>query len=74
MEKHKYALVTDNVVTNIVLWSGNVDEWQPPVGSIAIKSDLAYIGDWWEEAEGIFYRPIVPAPVTEETDEVSEEN
>lgn len=66
MENAKYALIENNVVTNIVLWDGDTSKWQPPHNAIVIKTNLAYIGDWWEESEGIFYRPIVEIESSDE--------
>lgn len=31
-----YAIVEAGIVTNIIVWDGNVDEWQPPEGSLAV--------------------------------------
>jgi hypothetical protein len=55
----RYVLVKDNVVYNAILWDGNLETWQPPDdGTIAIQNSSAGIGDWWEESESRFYRPI----------------
>lgn len=73
METKRYAVVVNNEVVNVTLWDGDTNTWQPPQGALMIQTDSAVIGDWWEEAEGIFYRPIVPAPAIEETDTESDE-
>lgn len=31
-----YAIVVKGAVTNIVLWDGNTETWQPPEGSAAV--------------------------------------
>ena len=59
MEATRYAMVKDNIVYNVCLWNGDLTTWQPPDdGTIMIANDWAGIGDWWEEAEQRFYRPI----------------
>lgn len=69
MQVKRYAMVRDNVVYSVTLWDGNEATWQPPQdGTLMIQSDSAAPNDWWEEAEGIFYRPILPTPAIEETD------
>lgn len=30
-----YAIIEDSVVTNTVLWDGDITAWQPPAGSTA---------------------------------------
>ena len=67
MEVKRYAMVRDNVVYSVSLWDGNEATWQPPQdGTLMIQSDNAVPNDRWEEAEGIFYRPILPAPAADE--------
>lgn len=59
MEAKRYAMVKDNLVYNTSLWDGDPNTWMPPNdGTIMIENDYAAIGDWWEEAEQRFYRPI----------------
>lgn len=59
MNPKRYAMVKDNIVYNICLWDGDLARWQPPNdGTIMIANDLAGPGDWWEESEGQFYRPM----------------
>lgn len=54
-----YAMVKDNVVYNTILWDGNLQTWQPPDdGTFVIENNAVSIGDWWEESERRFYRPI----------------
>ena len=36
MTIQNYLIIESNVVTNIVVWDGNTDTWQPPVNSIQI--------------------------------------
>lgn len=56
----KYVLVKDNVIYNSILWDGDLNTWQPPEdGTVVIQNSSAGIGDWWEEAEQRFYRPII---------------
>jgi hypothetical protein len=59
MEPKRYAMVKDNVVYNICLWDGDTNTWQPPDdGTVMIENDQACPGDWWEEADQRFYRPM----------------
>lgn len=32
----QYLIIEENVVTNIVLWNGDISTWTPPQGSIAL--------------------------------------
>lgn len=69
MESKRYAMVKDNVVYNTCLWDGNTNTWQPPDdGTIMIENDWAGIGDWWEEVEQRFYRPIPNNPIPNNSD------
>jgi hypothetical protein len=36
MTTQSYLIIENNVVTNIVLWDGDTNTWQPPVDSIAL--------------------------------------
>jgi hypothetical protein len=36
MTNQNYLIIENNVVNNIVLWDGNPNSWQPPVGSIQL--------------------------------------
>lgn len=36
MTNQNYLIIENNVVTNIVVWDGNPNDWQPPVGSIQL--------------------------------------
>ena len=54
----RYAIVQGGVVVNIVMWSGDTNEWTPPPGTIAVQSDTACVGDSWDGS--VFS---TPAPV-----------
>lgn len=55
----RYAIVTDNVVTNVTrATSPLADNW--------VASDTAGIGDQYDPNEGTFTRPAAPAPSIEE--------
>lgn len=59
MKHTRYAMVKDNVVYNVCLWNGSLETWQPPDdGTVMIANECVDIGDWWEESETRFYRPI----------------
>jgi len=36
MTTQNYLIVESNIVTNNVVWDGNPETWQPPVGSIQL--------------------------------------
>ena len=36
MTTQNYLIIENNVVTNIVLWDGDTNIWQPPADSIAL--------------------------------------
>jgi hypothetical protein len=40
MTTQNYLIIESNVVTNIVLWDGNPDTWQPPVDSIQLVQTI----------------------------------
>ena len=55
----RYAMVKNNIVYNTIVWNGDSNIWQPPDdGTLMIENGTASIGDWWEESEQRFYRPI----------------
>jgi hypothetical protein len=62
--KH-YAIINieTGLVENISLWNG-VDEWSPPEGYIAIKSDTAQIG--WSYSAGVLTAPAIVPPTAAE--------
>lgn len=73
MEAKKYVMVKNNEVINAVIWNGDNASWQPPHDVLMIQNDDAGIGDWWEEAEQRFYRPLpVPVVPSEEQSEQEE--
>ncbi|MCO4875783.1 hypothetical protein VOI32_15600 [Paraburkholderia caribensis] len=45
---NRYALIESSVVTNVILWDGNTEMWQPPEGTTAVEvtadAGPAYIG------------------------------
>lgn len=57
MNKMKnFALIKDGVVMNVIVWSGDTSEWQPPAGVIAVEvTGGVGIGDIYEN--GKFSRP-----------------
>lgn len=49
---NNYAIVTDGVVSNIVVWNGDTDTWSPPEGSqaVPVPEGLAIsIGDTYSD-------------------------
>ena len=41
-----YLIVTNNVVTNLVLWDGDTTKWSPPQGSIALIESTTIAKIW----------------------------
>lgn len=56
-----YAVVENNLVTNIVLWNGE-DEWPHAAQAILTDSDT---GIGWHYANGVFTAPVIE-PTAEE--------
>ena len=48
-----YLIVENNVVTNIVIWDGNTQEWQPPENSIALVASETPSKNWELDAEAV---------------------
>ncbi|MCA8075580.1 hypothetical protein [Burkholderia cepacia] len=65
-----YAIVKGSVVTNMIVWDGNVTRWSPPKGDIAVEvtteTGVAAIGYSWNGTS--FAAPI---PSTEPTTELT---
>ena len=65
MEK-QYAIIKQNYVINrITLDQQMYPDYQYPFEHDAIIEDInenVNIGDWYEDAEGIFYRPLATPP------------
>ena len=36
MTIQSYLIIENNVVTNNVVWDGNIETWQPPVNSVQV--------------------------------------
>ena len=36
MTTQNYLMIQENIVTNVCLWDGNVNTWQPPVDAIML--------------------------------------
>ena len=59
-----YLIIKDNYVINRVAWGG-ITNWEYPFPHDLIIEDIncnVGIGDWYEESEGIFYRPLSTPP------------
>lgn len=58
-----HAVIAGNVVTNVIVWDGNPDEWQPPEGATAIDlGDDSTVGIGWMYVDGRFSAPPVDLP------------
>lgn len=60
IEAARYALVSEGVVVNVVLWDGDTRTWSPPEGTVAVKcSDEVGVG--WTFIRDEWSAPEVPA-------------
>jgi hypothetical protein len=46
MTTQNYLMVEANVVTNIVLWDGNTESWNPPQDAIMLVQENTPVIDW----------------------------
>jgi hypothetical protein len=46
MTVQNYLIIQNNVVTNIVVWNGNTDTWQPPKDSIQFPASEIISKEW----------------------------
>ena len=45
---NRYAMVENGVVTNVIIWDGNAEAWQPPAGSaVNLLTDDSPVGPGW---------------------------
>lgn len=57
-----YAIVEDELVTNVIVWDGDESIWSPPEGATAIaipEGNSVEIGDAY--ADGNFSSPLSPS-------------
>lgn len=57
MEK-RYAIIIENVVTNVVIWDDENGPFPTVDGVLAIANGWVGPGDWYEQAENRFYRSL----------------
>jgi hypothetical protein len=60
----RWAVIKSNYVINIVIWDG-VTPWQYPGDydhMIEENTENVGYGDWYEESENTFYRPLSTPP------------
>jgi hypothetical protein len=46
MTTQNYLMIQENVVTNIVVWDGNTQTWQPPQNAIMLVEATTPIKTW----------------------------
>jgi hypothetical protein len=46
MTTQNYLIIENNIVTNIVMWDGNLNTWTPPVNSIQIVKETVTTKLW----------------------------
>ena len=67
MMSSRYIVIKSNYVVNIVEWDAELNpDWtypHPHDQLVPDTSECVGIGDWYEESEGIFYRPINGTPL-----------
>ena len=55
MTNQNYLMIEENVVTNIVLWDGNTQTWQPPQDAIMLVDETTPTKIWELNAEKTEY-------------------
>jgi len=56
----RYAIIDgNNMVVNVVMYTGDNGPWSPPDGCIMIQSDTANIGNTYDPDGKKFTKPIV---------------
>jgi hypothetical protein len=67
MEKKYWLVIKDNYVIDYIVWDG-ITPYVYPFPHDFLKENItgpagsACIGDWYEESEDIFYRPLSTPP------------
>tara|TARA_B100001094_G_scaffold319161_1_gene363620 strand:+ start:1922 stop:2341 length:420 start_codon:yes stop_codon:yes gene_type:complete len=60
----RYAIIENNIVTNIIEWDGNTTTWTPPTGSVQVALAATGIADGVGIGQSYFESTIVvPQPV-----------
>jgi hypothetical protein len=54
MTTQNYLIIEENVVTNNVVWDGNINTWQPPANSIALPQTTILAKIWTIPTETTF--------------------
>lgn len=55
MTTQNYLIIQENVVTNICLWDGNTQTWQPPQSALTLVADTTPAKIWELNAEKTDY-------------------
>lgn len=60
MAADRYALINKktSTVVNVIIYDPEKN-WQPPVGHFLVQSSYAGTGDWYNQDEGVFIRPVI---------------
>lgn len=53
-----FAIIEGTSITNVVVWSGDTAEWQPPEGTRAVELPEG-VGIGWSYVDGKFVAPVV---------------
>ena len=46
MTNKNYLIIEENIVTNLCVWDGNTETWQPPVNSIQLIQETTSAMIW----------------------------
>jgi hypothetical protein len=60
----RWLVIKDNYVINAIEWDGVTPYTYPLPHDVLMQdpNELAGIGDWYESAEQVFYRPLTTPP------------
>lgn len=51
MDNKNYLVIQDNIVTNIVVWNGDVNQWTPPSNAVMLPQEVTPAIVWGFNAE-----------------------
>ena len=60
MARHAIIESKSKIVVNCVVWEGK--EWLPPRDHLVVQSDVANIGDIYDESKKSFISTVKPSP------------
>jgi hypothetical protein len=61
MTTQNYAIIENGVVSNVVIWDGNTEAWQPPSGcTVAVVQEGQAVSIGWTYDGTSFSTPVTP--------------